>query len=37
MADLTASFQYMDGYRYIDGERLLTEICSDRTRGNGLK
>ncbi|KAJ7410327.1 hypothetical protein WISP_109201 [Willisornis vidua] len=36
-AENMKSFQYMKmGYKE-DGERLLTEACSDRTKANGLK
>lgn len=34
MADLTATFQFVNGS--IDGERLSTEVCNYRARGNGL-
>lgn len=34
VADLTATFQYINGYT--DGERLFIEACNYRARGNGL-
>ena len=35
--DLTVAFQYLKGAYKQDGERLLTRMGSDRTRGNGFQ
>jgi len=35
--DLTVAFQYLKGAYKQDGERLLTRVGSDRTRGNGFQ
>ena len=35
--DLIVAFQYLEGVYKQEGERLLTRVGSDRTRGNGFK
>ena len=35
--DLTVAFQYLKGAYKQKGERLLTRVDGDRTRGNGFK
>ena len=35
--DLIVAFQYLKGAYKQEGERLLTRVGSDRTRGNGFK
>ncbi|KAK4824299.1 LOW QUALITY PROTEIN: hypothetical protein QYF61_013044 [Mycteria americana] len=35
--DLIVEFQYLNGAYKKDGERLFTEACSDKTRGNSFK
>jgi len=34
--DLRVAFQYLKGYRK-EGDRPLSRVCGDRTRGNGFK
>lgn len=34
--DLTVPLQYMKGACKKDGEKLLTRMCSDRTKGNDI-
>jgi len=35
--DLIAAFQCLNGAYKKDGDRLLSSVCCDRTRGNGFK
>ena len=34
---VTAAFQYLKGSYRKEGDKLFSEVCGDRTRGNGFK
>ena len=35
--DLIAAFLYLEGRYKKEGDKLLSRVCYDRTRGNGFK
>jgi len=35
--DILAAFQYLKGTYKKDGDKLFSQVCCDRTRGNGFK